>query len=178
MKLLKFLSTLPARGATDLQLSRGRVDDISIHAPREGSDLSPPEPCLSASYFYPRSPRGERRQPLLRCDAGDVISIHAPREGSDRSGYERRLLCQNFYPRSLRRERCAIVNGDSRKIQFLSTLPARGATQTVGIQGFGVQISIHAPREGSDRPRPEVGNDFLIFLSTLPTRGATAHPPS
>ena len=56
---------------------------ISIHAPRVGSDVI----CESDSFvmidFNPRSPRGER------LDAGDTvlhtksISIHAPRVGSD-----------------------------------------------------------------------------------------------
>ena len=35
----KFLSTLPARGATSFFRPRCGNEDISIHAPREGSDL-------------------------------------------------------------------------------------------------------------------------------------------
>ena len=56
-----FQSTLPARGATEIayiDLSKG---DISIHAPRTGSDV---EFCA-----------------LHLADA--FISIHAPRTGSD-----------------------------------------------------------------------------------------------
>src|SRR5699024_4438141 len=34
---------------------------ISIHAPREGSDRLGREPKEVITYFYPRSPRGERR---------------------------------------------------------------------------------------------------------------------
>ena len=59
--MVEFLSTLPARGATEA----GRVYElsvlISIHAPREGSDLL-------------AHPAPDRK----------LISIHAPREGSDR----------------------------------------------------------------------------------------------
>ena len=103
-----FLSTLPARGATmstgaaaangiiSIHAPREGSDpflstlpiagsDISIHAPREGSDPRPGQPCKSRSYFYPRSPRGER---LVEDGAGPAaphISIHAPREGSDHS---------------------------------------------------------------------------------------------
>ena len=59
------------------------VMGISIHAPREGSDAVLSCTKMSAGYFYPRSPRGERRYGrrffAVRC----VISIHAPREGSD-----------------------------------------------------------------------------------------------
>ena len=59
----EFLSTLPARGATGRKASPAKADAISIHAPREGSDR-------------------------LALDAGQIapgISIHAPREGSDKA---------------------------------------------------------------------------------------------
>ena len=56
---------------------------ISIHAPREGSDVTMSLSGLLFSDFYPRSPRGERR--LRRSEPAHQaqISIHAPREGSD-----------------------------------------------------------------------------------------------
>ena len=38
-------------------------------------------------------------------------------------------------------------------IRFQSTHPVRGATRDRGFAGAGSQISIHAPREGCDRPR-------------------------
>ena len=56
-----FLSTLPARGATAPRGRGGQCVAISIHAPREGSDLSV----------------------VLVAEAERHISIHAPREGSD-----------------------------------------------------------------------------------------------
>ena len=83
-KRWKFLSTLPARGATTPPKRAARSRSISIHAPREGSDLDTQRerelaelflstlPARGATtgcrptfprpgYFYPRSPRGERR---------------------------------------------------------------------------------------------------------------------
>ena len=57
--------------------------DISIHAPREGSDpMRKPQRAKSAN-FYPRSPRGERLADHARQYRQIIISIHAPREGSD-----------------------------------------------------------------------------------------------
>ena len=56
----KFQSTLPVRGATGLSLDYGIVIEISIHAPREGSDI-----------------------PIESLTESINISIHAPREGSD-----------------------------------------------------------------------------------------------
>ena len=57
-----------------------------------------------------------------------MISIHAPREGSD-------LLWEHW---------------ENLMGQFLSTLPARGATRSTRWGAFFGSISIHAPREGSD----------------------------
>ena len=63
MGINKFLSTLPARGATSRILRLTGFPSISIHAPREGSDPQVPG----------------------QTSMDDTISIHAPREGSDAS---------------------------------------------------------------------------------------------
>ena len=39
-KIIKFQSTLPARGATEVHSSLSADEWISIHAPREGSDIT------------------------------------------------------------------------------------------------------------------------------------------
>src|SRR5699024_10255952 len=123
----KFLSTLPARGATarGIRLNTGVL--ISIHAPREGSDTS-------------------GRDRSLGCN----ISIHAPREGSD-------FQAGGLFPDdvgflSTLPARGATHYAVSPHIhwQFLSTLPARGATEVVTVANRLTDISIHAPREGSD----------------------------
>ena len=56
---------------------------ISIHAPRMGSDEIFTCVLTPIKYFNPRSPHGERL--ILRGMLAffDVISIHAPRMGSD-----------------------------------------------------------------------------------------------
>ena len=57
--------------------------------------------------------------------------------------------------------------------EFQSTLPVRGATKP-GIQRIRIKgISIHAPREGSDRRGLRSVRKNLLFQSTLPVRGAT-----
>ena len=73
-----FLSTLPVRGATPpANTGKPMTRDISIHAPREGSDR-----------------RADGQLPRCR------ISIHAPREGSDIRGALGRFCGADFYPRS------------------------------------------------------------------------------
>ena len=128
---------------------------------------------MNVSHFYPRSPRGERlRLPVDRLSQ-KRISIHAPRVGSDPS-----LLCcplwdGYFYPRSPRGERPWPNVPWTLSREFLSTLPAWGATlqklpvpmqptlflstlPAWGATGNMVRIrhddyiSIHAPRVGSD----------------------------
>ena len=62
--------------------------EISIHAPRVGSDSFPPASGAGTPNFNPRSPCGER-QPPMQLRAGSVqISIHAPRVGSDRYSFD------------------------------------------------------------------------------------------
>ena len=123
-----FLSTLPARGATiGKPALLEQTAEISIHAPREGSDAFADKGGNNRTYFYPRSPRGERQN-----------QISFP------------LGKYHFYPRSPRGERPLPRCPYSRISRFLSTLPARGATQGHVVGGLEEMISIHAPREGSD----------------------------
>ena len=174
----KFLSTLPARGATATATYTNKDEGISIHAPREGSDrveLPVPDPCDAISIHAPR----EGSDPAGPGNGNDWrISIHAPREGSD--------------------YRTAVYNTTAEL--FLSTLPARGATGG----GHGHQHpeqhfyprSPRGERPWARRPgRPTAGNFYprsprgerhgadghtqrlVGFLSTLPARGATVPEP-
>ena len=146
----KFLSTLPARGATGWprviltmvqhfypRSPRGErraagADhiqgvDISIHAPREGSDRFPGCPPVTGPHFYPRSPRGERRQTDVYPD------------------------CRNhFYPRSPRGERPLILTRQRQRHYFYPRSPRGERPYAAFIYPENKEISIHAPREGSD----------------------------
>ena len=102
---LIFLSTLPARGATQILEMYSNALKISIHAPREGSDPATGRQSGKLLYFYPRSPRGERRLLGGLGRQRHSISIHAPREGSDGGEVGARPRFADFYPRSPRGER-------------------------------------------------------------------------
>ena len=154
MPLSLFQSTLPVRGATPLvPIEVAHPQHISIHAPREGSDVS-------ARIVAPLTD----------------ISIHAPREGSDRAGAHQ--LCDGVRFQSTLPVRGAtaikarlIIKGDisihapregsdpavsplgSGTFEFQSTLPVRGATEVYVIKRRKVKP----------------------FQSTLPVRGATAN---
>ena len=147
-----FLSTLPGRGATGApkQLGHGVVNFY----PRSPRGERPPDGRSGSagnSDFYPRSPRGER--PTIFCPYGDydVISIHAPREGSDPPGQARGSTLKGISIHAPREGSDMFLALIVYIIpQFLSTLPARGATGNGPNWPPIKRISIHAPREGSD----------------------------
>ena len=168
-----FQSTLPARGATDNSLHMPNRSSISIHAPREGSDCARLQGFPDRWDFNPRSPRGERHRhhdlfPLpgrfqstlpargattIFGSLGSVKSDFNPRSPrGERPPEEVELVIpSHFNPRSPRGERHALGDGFPDVEQFQSTLPARGATVVVFQCVVVGRISIHAPREGSDR---------------------------
>ena len=81
----KFLSTLPARGATFI-LAKNKEGEADFYprSPRGERPRLLPMWILDRN-FYPRSPRGERQAVGAQTLLSMVISIHAPREGSDSS---------------------------------------------------------------------------------------------
>ena len=148
-----FQSTLPVWGATGSDRGVAIRYGISIHAPRVGSD--------------PRPGSG-------RCNSFD-ISIHAPRVGSDEVDQKILAWQSHFNPRSPCGERPEGAPALSIKLKFQSTLPVWGATNRSVRKPTHHQISIHAPRVGSDHNELL---DVLLrqFQSTLPVWGATLLP--
>ena len=145
-----FQSTLPAGGATKNHQNQEYEIQISIHAPRRGSDFVP-----------------------YRLLWRHWISIHAPRRGSDRRQECKYHSLQDFNPRSPQGERRKRRFLTRQKPVFQSTLPAGGATLLPG-SGWEVEaISIHAPRRGSDKRESAYILKDVGFQSTLPAGGAT-----
>ena len=131
---------------------------ISIHAPRTGSDFLRRLAVHRAEFQSTLPARGatccERKQNKHPC-----ISIHAPRTGSDPISTP--FCCSSF--------------------AFQSTLPARGATAWRMKPQHRSAISIHAPRTGSDNTytllyaecpisihAPRTGSDPLSVRLLLP----------
>ena len=100
-ELYQFLSTLPVRGATDRQREAAEKGEISIHAPREGSDHSAEGLASLVQQFLSTLPvRGATLESLIK-KKNILISIHAPREGSDMSSCKDMSGFRfDFYPRS------------------------------------------------------------------------------
>ena len=147
---VKFLSTLPARGATAGQaLSPFHLSDFYPRSPRGERRSVLKKRCLPPKNFYPRSPRGERHLDTLQHIGLMDFYPRSPR--GERLGAHRLSAgLGDFYPRSPRGERPPSRATSIAALSFLSTLPARGATNKVLADFY-----------------------TFLFLSTLPARGAT-----
>ena len=138
---------------------------ISIHAPREGSDG---ETCAAGSppaNFYPRSPRGERQ--LTDAQNGGLplfLSTLPARGATVAPSPTPSVRPANFYPRSPRGERRTQVERRLADLEISIHAPREGSD----LWGYWKNnswtlISIHAPREGSDgsiRPAQTARLDF------------------
>ena len=83
----KFQSTLPVRGATPGTYTFSNISQISIHAPREGSDVSTMGTNGYTLIISIHAPREGSDLVHMRQGLPMMISIHAPREGSDAAGF-------------------------------------------------------------------------------------------
>ena len=169
----QFQSTLPARGATryaiedilrlqisihaprtgsDINFSRGVAPAtfISIHAPRTGSDDGDWYDAWDSGAISIHAPRTGSDDNFHTCANRVLISIHAPRTGSDLQGL-RTAFARRTFQSTLPARGATVPDGwMAYSTGFQSTLPARGATIFHGIFWQNLQISIHAPRTGSD----------------------------
>ena len=116
--------------------------DISIHAPREGGDVSALNKKPTIALFQSTPPARGATCQSFGIKIFLLISIHAPREGGD--GPKRRR--------------------HGTRPKFQSTPPARGATGDSSTNIANIAISIHAPREGGDGRWFESSRPFQISI--------------
>ena len=192
---IRFQSTLPARGATFTSSAIKTGDAISIHTPREGSDLLPLQHGLPPRHFNPHSPRGERPQiwgmflfgrlfqstlpargataVCIPVRSSNDISIHTPREGSDQRMIHGVQMLGYFNPHSPRGERHYDLIPHKPGTTISIHTPREGSDPCATNLAIILPISIHTPREGSDPLPSRHLKSLAQFQSTLPARGAT-----
>ena len=108
-------------------------------------------PHLPACTFLSTLPaRGATSRPTIHPRRCGFLST-LPARGATTSRPRLPASAWNFYPRSPRGERPFFTGRTSTAWPFLSTLPARGATYCPECRADVYRISIHAPREGSDK---------------------------
>ena len=124
-----FLSTLSLRRATRGHDLGGRIRQpfLSTLSLRRATSQQP-DGTTRTTYFYPRSPCGERRNARPETRRRDVISIHALLAESDHHRRVNLLGFQYFYPRSPCGERLSALDNILKLFAFLSTLSLRRAT--------------------------------------------------
>ena len=144
-----FQSTLPARGATQSAPKISPRCPFQSTLPARGATGGHRDGAAARPHFNPRSPHGERHAAARALDRR-AISIHAPRTGSDGAVYT--PLCERVQFQSTLPARGATMSFwlVPMMLIFQSTLPARGATLFCALRRAHIVISIHAPRTGSD----------------------------
>ena len=188
-------SMLSLRRATFVGLAAHRLRNISIHALLAESDCYSLRHSAQGRYFYPRSPCGERHQPVtmhtwrkvflstlslrratpLTSGTKTIFTNFYPRSPCG----ERRCLIMlggfavDFYPRSPCGERLGTLRTVSVKKTFLSTLSLRRATRPATVHTWRkVFLSTLSLR----RATPQANYPCVTppkFLSTLSLRRAT-----
>ena len=129
IRAVTFQSTLPARGATLSRQDNRREDEaFQSTLPARGATLPGSGRTGRPPYFNPRSPHGERREPMISLFGAFVFQSTLPARGATN----------------------CTAPGLPRGGTFQSTLPARGATGCAPAERRNKSISIHAPRTGSD----------------------------
>ena len=150
--IARFQSTLPVWGATCSSRITAPHTNISIHAPRVGSDFTSNAYEAFSRHFNPRSPCGERPR-----------TAHSPEMDS-----------RNFNPRSPCGERPHRTEPLRALRNFNPRSPCGERLVATYPHTARRDISIHAPRVGSDIALFYQLHKSDEFQSTLPVWGATA----
>ncbi|AUD75147.1 hypothetical protein NRBB11_1422 [Bifidobacterium breve] len=145
---------------------RNHHHHISIHAPRMGSDHLPSCGVLAQVGISIHAPRMGSDARAPRCGiAAEFISIHAPRMGSDWVVSSMPWMGPVFQSTLPGWGATCYAVACNRSIEFQSTLPGWGATVAFDLgEVLAVFISIHAPRMGSDNDNNVLTPDFKISI--------------
>ena len=147
--------------------------DISIHAPRAGSDRANETPSSDNKHFYPRSPCGERLSHDSPSFAhGFDFNPRSPCGERRRRSVDGRQRRRYFNPRSPCGERQKGRFAEFTRYPFQSTLPVRGATSASRYPQCPARFQSTLPVRGATMAVNMALFD-MPFQSTLPVRGAT-----
>ena len=123
-----FLSTLSLRRATMQEIAQQRKQRISIHALLAESDAHATSRAGQGSYFYPRSPCGERQTESDTEERSQGISIHALLAESDYITQKKNQPGKSFLSTLSLRRATFSLGAKADSPTFLSTLSLRRAT--------------------------------------------------
>ncbi len=176
-QLDKFLSTPPSRVATTGAENSCLAHEFLSTPPSRVATSANIANWQKAGRFYPRHPRGWRRDALLVQSDYRCVSIHATLAGGDAADVIPRAKPLMFL--STPPSRVATIRIRQclhRQEMFLSTPPSRVATGTASARRTSRRVSIHATLAGGDMGMAGRTGGTIMFLSTPPSRVATAEP--
>ena len=133
----------------------------------------PPPSSPARAIFQSTLPARGATRTEARQELDGAISIHAPRTGSDVPFVRAAPGLIYFNPRSPHGER---RDGEAAAAEWRYFNPRSPHGERRGIReraAAPTEISIHAPRTGSDRIFGDLQAFAMEFQSTLPARGAT-----
>ena len=193
----QFQFTHPGRGATDAEVVLEERREVSIHAPREGCDLTIAFTPYSFLSFNSRTPGGvrQRRSALRSCCQGgfnsrtpggvrlEMLSLldttrtfqfTHPGRGATTTAQRIVLSHRCFNSRTPGGVRHCPPRRRSRSYLVSIHAPREGCDLTILLMMSDTLVSIHAPREGCDSAVPPRSGQKRKFQFTHPGRGATA----
>ena len=124
----QFQSTLPAWGATNADMLISTPSDISIHAPRMGSDLLKIILVSRLVLFQSTLPAWGATAIMQLISASSLFQSTLPAWGATTAHAAGNPSREDFNPRSPHGERHSNMFIAAISIRFQSTLPAWGAT--------------------------------------------------
>ena len=160
-----FQSTLPVWGATSIVRARSCPLSISIHAPRVGGDFM--GTCLRTlrtQNFNPRSPCGERPAKALQRRHRCIFQSTLPVWGATSCGDTGCVSIPHFNPRSPCGERLNPTCDAFELFHFNPRSPCGERPLANVVYGKAPDISIHAPRVGSDAMTAERAEKLRISI--------------
>ena len=170
-----FLSTPSARRATAAK-GQGNIHvQISIHALREEGDQDTETGEIYKGDFYPRPPRGGRRDSETNGSKTiKFLSTPSARRATEIWGMGNIIIAISIH--ALREEgdsACPALVGSAQ--EFLSTPSARRATKPRRRERSRQNISIHALREEGDAAGDGTGRRMGNFYPRPPRGGRPTH---
>ena len=164
------------------------IDNISIHAPRVGSDVLLYSAQASFQVFQSTLPvwgatvvrsfvrffgavEFQSTLPVWGATSEnysdkstECISIHAPRVGSDHKSTLRQFSLPHFNPRSPCGERRNRSHGSARAARFQSTLPVWGATRSPPA-GWECWKYFNPRSPCGERPKPSLSASHISYFN-------------
>ena len=132
---------------------------------------------LLRKHFNPRSPCGERRNGDIDDKRYQKFQSTLPVWGATIHPFPTAMFTCYFNPRSPCGERRLDVEAFARLQEISIHAPRVGSDDKVSIFWYFITISIHAPRVGSDYITLGIKIPLCTFQSTLPVWGATVTQP-